>query len=577
MVTTPRPPPDEPASDLQQIVALGDRLSGALDEKSLAEICTMAAPRLLGARVVCYLSDALRRCQGATPVWDDDTLVVLRSTAVQTVAVAGRVAHLEPGAIPPAIIEGLAAGEVALAAPLWVQRDLAGVLVAVVPGDGPRPRAMLAALAQLASSSLGALRLVMQVREQARELEAQLDRRTRDLKLLEQRLMTSDRLATIGMLAAGIGHEVANPLATVMLNNGALNNRLARAGLPAGALTEAQRLLAENDEALERIRGIVGELRTFARKDDESMQPLDLRAVIESSLRLCRAQLRGIEVKTELPMLPVVSGSGPRLTQVLLNLLVNAAQALGGVDKPRIAVIADVVGDEVRVTVADNGPGVPPDVRARIWDIFFTTKAPGEGTGLGLAIARDIVRRHGGRVELDETPGGGASFRLFLPRRAVTAAEEGARPRTPSSPAIKPARRKPSAPAIAVPAPGAPVARPRLLIVDDEVMILRALERELAADFEVITVASGDEALRVAGGARFDAVLCDLNLVNESGIDVCRRLAAMDSTTPGRTIFMSGAPLSSRLRAQLGQLPAQFVTKPFDMSALLKMLRELAG
>jgi CheY-like chemotaxis protein/two-component sensor histidine kinase len=375
-------------------------------------------------------------------------------------------------------------------------------------------------------------------------------------------------MATLGMLAAGIGHEISNPLATVMLNNGALTNRLARAGLPAAPLTEAQRLLAENDEALDRIRSIVGELRTFARK-------AQLRAIVESSIRLCRAQLRGIEVKLELPMLPVVRGSSARLGQVLLNLLVNAAHALAGTEKPRIWVNASTMGDEVMVVVTDNGPGVPPELAVRVFDMFFTTKGPGEGTGLGLGIAKDIAERHGGRLELESKPGAGASFRLILPVRAVESTET--RPRAPSSPAIKPARRKPSLPALASQPPTSSEPRPRVLIVDDEVMILRALERELATDFEVVAVSSGDEAVAAWGKSRFDAVLCDVNLVGESGLDVSGRLAAIDPGCAQRTIFMSGGPSSAKVRQTVAAAPGRFVAKPFDMVALVKLIRGLVA
>jgi signal transduction histidine kinase/ActR/RegA family two-component response regulator len=566
-----------------QLAALGDRLGGVIDEKALAEICLTAGARLVGAQAMAYLSDQVCRAHatvGRPPAWDDDTLAVLRSTALQAIAVGGRAGALAAEAIPPGLLTTLAPGQTVIAAPLRHQRELVGVLVAVVappsPGPGPGPHALpvLASLAQLASGCLGGMMLTERAREHTRELEVQLEKRGREVRLLEARLISSDRMATIGMLAAGIGHEIANPLATVMLNNGALNNRLARAGLPAGLLTESQRLLAENDEALDRIRGIVSELRTFARRDDDSMQPLDLRAVVESSLRLCRAQLRGVDVKVELPALPVVSGSSSRLAQVLLNLLVNAAQALGGMDKPRIVVGAELAPDEVHVTVADSGPGVPEDVRERIWDIFFTTKGPGVGTGLGLAIARDIAARHGGRLELGVSPLGGAMFRLVLPRRAGATADE-ARPKTPSSPSIKPARRKPSAPSL--PAMLDAIApRPRLLIVDDEVMILRALERELGSDFEVVTALSGDEAVRHAEARRVDAVLCDLNLVAETGLDVTKRLAGLDAGVLARTVFMSGAPLTTRLRQQLQSTPSRFVSKPFDMTALTRLLREIS-
>jgi len=313
-----------------------------------------------------------------------------------------------------------------------VRRDPVGVLVVVMPkGDEP-PRALLALLAQQASSALTALRSGELLRDEARRLESQVDLRTRELRRAEAQLMASDRLATLGTLVAGIGHEITNPLATVMLNNGALSARLARAALPAGVLTEAQRLIAENDEALERIRAVVSELRTFSRRDDESVLALDLRPIVESSLRLCRAQLKGVELRVELAGLPAVRGSASRLGQVFLNLFVNAAHAVAQTTGPRIEVRGVAENGEVKISVADNGPGVPDEVRAHIFDMFFTTKAAGEGTGLGLAIVRDLVERHGGRVELESRAAGarGAVFNVILP---ALAREAPSRVNTPSS------------------------------------------------------------------------------------------------------------------------------------------------
>ncbi len=563
MLKQPRPASEGPLVDVPQVVALGERMAGAADERALAEIATLASPGLLGTSVVCWLTDRVELTNGVE--WDETSRLVLRRAALATLPRPSRATHLAADSLPPAVAETLG-GLGLLIAPLRVQRDLVGVLVCAVAEDDERVPLLLAALAQLASGCLGGMRSAELLKDEARALEAQLEQRTAELRRAEQQIIVSDRLAMLGTLVAGIGHEITNPLATVMLNNGALVNRLARAGLPPGLLTEAQRLVAENDEALERIRGLVNELRTFARKDDESMQALDLRPVIDSALRLCRAHLRHVDLHVELPVLPVVRGSAARLGQVFLNLLVNAVHAVGGASHPRVEIRAVVNGDKVRIGVSDNGPGVPEAVRARIFEMFFTTKAVGEGTGLGLAIAQDIVTRHGGQIELGPGLGGGATFWVVLP--AVDLEATGAkRPGSPSSPSIKPARRKPSLPQV-TPRP----ARARLLIIDDEVMILRALERELENDFDVTTARTGDEAVAAAGSMKFDVVLCDLNLAGENGQEVVKRLDAAAAGTSTRTVYMSGGPVDSKPRGA-ALVPARFVSKPFQVPALLLVLR----
>jgi signal transduction histidine kinase len=558
--------PDVQPASLQALGALGERLAQVTDETALADLATAAAPSLLGARVVGWLTEAHERCAGAD--WDETSRLVLRRAALAAPLRAGRCVVLEAAVLPPTIASALAGGAV-VAAPLRMQRDPVGVLVAVLDRPDTQAQTLLAMLAQLASSCLGGLRMADLLRSEARELESQLDARSRELRRAEQQIINSDRLATLGTLVAGIGHEITNPLATVMLNNGALVNRLARAGLPAGLLTEAQRLVAENDEALERIRGLVGELRTFSRKDDDSMHPIDLRPVIESALRLCRAHLRHVDLHVELATLPAVRGSASRLGQVFLNLLVNAAQAVHGAVQPRISLRATTVGERVRVGVADNGPGVPDAVRPKIFEMFFTTKAAHEGTGLGLAIARDIIVKHGGTIELESEAGAGATFWVDLPTLAADAAA-GSRRGLPSSPGIKPARRKPSMPHLAA----RPEPRPRLLIIDDEVMILRALERELDSDFEVVSARSSEEALVAVQAGRFDAVLCDVNLAGENGYEVVQRLDGLAAGLATRTVFMSGGPIAEKPRATGS---GKFVAKPFQVPALLQLLRGVAA
>lgn len=563
-------PSDAALADLKAVVSLGERLSSVADEQTLAVVCAGSTARLVGGPAGSFVTDRVLVAEGTT--CDARALEAVRGLALERFGAEDGVVSLPAARLPASAQAALASTgcRAVLAAPLRTQRDIVGALAVCLRQEDPRGRVLLAAIAQLASAFLGALRVIDALRAQTREVEALLEKRTRELRAAETNLIVTDRLAAIGTLAAGIGHEIANPLATVMLNNGALANRLARAGLPAGVLTEAQRLLAENDEALDRIRTIVGELRTFVRREEYAFSVIDVCTVVESAVRLARAQLRGVDVKLALTPVSPVKGSVPRLGQVFLNLLVNAAQALAGRSDGRIEVASEQRGAEVVLRVKDNGPGIAPEVLPRIFDLYFTTKAPGEGTGLGLAIAHDIVHRHGGRIEVDSVPGAGATFRVILPAQAQ------ARPpvRPPTSPSVMPGRRKPSSPAPPVPA----IARPRLLVIDDEPAILRALARELGEEFDVATAACGDAAAELAArGPRFDAILCDLNLVGETGIDVSARLAGIDPGAPERTIYMSGGSLSEAARTAAQRDPGRFVSKPFDMPALIQILKRVAA
>jgi signal transduction histidine kinase len=242
----------------------------------------------------------------------------------------------------------------------------------------------------------------------------------------EDLLRQSQKLETVGRLVAGVAHEVNNPLAFVRSNLNHLERvaqdaqkRLADGDRAAAAeLAELPAIVAECLDGIDRIKRIVDAMRRFSRPPGEEFAPLDVNEVVRVALRL--AELRRSErvaVETELaPGLPPVLGSATRLEQVALNLLVNAKQALEARDGGRIAVRTRLAGDIVQLEVSDDGPGIPEEHRERIFDPFFTTKGPEQGTGLGLSIAYDIVREHGGVLELRSRGDGGACFVAHLPR-----------------------------------------------------------------------------------------------------------------------------------------------------------------
>ena len=242
----------------------------------------------------------------------------------------------------------------------------------------------------------------------------------------ERLVRQSQKLETVGSLAAGIAHEVNNPLAFVSANLTHLARLAQRVAteLPAGSppdpeLAELPQIIAECIDGIERIGRIVDSMRRFSRAPSDDLAPVDLNAVVTAAIRLAELHPhRGVAVEAWLAEgLPAVQGSAQRLTQVFVNLLVNAKQALAGQSQGRITVRTHAVGDIVEVMVSDDGPGVPEGLRHRIFDPFFTTKGPEEGTGLGLSIAFDIVREHGGVLELLPGERGGACFLAHLPLR----------------------------------------------------------------------------------------------------------------------------------------------------------------
>ena len=229
------------------------------------------------------------------------------------------------------------------------------------------------------------------------------------------------KLETLGRLASGLAHEVASPVSYVVANLAEVR-RLATAlaeRKPAdeAEIAELPDLVADALEGVERIRAIVEDLRRFSRLPTGELEPVDVNDVVRASLRLARLQGRGGPAVDErlAEGLPPVRGSAHRLSQAVLNLLVNAAQAVADRPGGRVSVETRWTGAEVEIRVSDNGPGVPAEVRERIFEPFFTTKGAGEGTGLGLAIAAETVSDHGGRLELEPSAEGGASFSIRLP------------------------------------------------------------------------------------------------------------------------------------------------------------------
>jgi PAS domain S-box-containing protein len=367
----------------------------------------------------------------------------------------------------------------------------------------------------------------------------------------QRKLLLADRLAALGMLVAGIGHEINNPAAYVSLGVQQIARHLRRANREPAAEQRAtlERVLPILDDVsagVHRIAEIVGELKLFSRDpDDDAATPVDLNGIVRSAATLVQAELRSrARLRLDLGELPPAPGSWARLSQVALNLFINAAQAIapGAPERNEVAISTRLVGDEVRLEVRDSGCGIAPAALPRVFDPFYTSKPVGEGTGLGLAISYDIVRRLGGTISVESQLGRGSRFVVAVPRAAATVA----------------------------PLDRAAAAQPTgsVLVVDDERPLASAIARELGARMQVELVHSGGEALRALGRGRFDAVLCDLRMPDLSGAEVYRRTCARDREQAARFVFVTGAANAAGEAEFLEEAGRPVLEKPFAMAEL---------
>jgi signal transduction histidine kinase len=256
-------------------------------------------------------------------------------------------------------------------------------------------------------------------------LERRVEKRAQMLREKELQLANGERLAAAGTLAAGLAHEINNPIAFVLANLNHLqalrkeqDSETALRKEP-DSETEIEEVLTETQEGIQRLRAIVDELLRLARTGDRVSEPVQLARVVESVLPIVRHEARGkVRIETSLAYAPLVNGDPGRLGQVVLNLIQNAIHALSAGERGgmvRVSVAAVTGG--VELLVEDDGPGIPDHVLPRIFEPFFTTKRNGEGTGLGLAVTGEIVTRHGGTIDVETSPSG-TLFRVTLPAAA---------------------------------------------------------------------------------------------------------------------------------------------------------------
>jgi PAS domain S-box-containing protein len=376
------------------------------------------------------------------------------------------------------------------------------------------------------------------------------------------RLSAADRLASLGTLAAGVAHEINNPLAYVLANLSLLSDSMPSvlAGKGAASAPKIESMLGDAREGAKRIQSLVRDLRVLAHPDRESVTGVDAREVIASCLRIAGNEIKQrARLVTQLADVPPVAGNEARLGQVVLNLVINAAQAIpeGRVDQNEIRIsLYRAASGDVAIEVSDSGGGIPEAILGHIFDPFFTTKPIGVGTGLGLAICHGIVHALGGELTVENRIPHGATFRVILPvwRSVATtlAASSGDDAR--------------------------PIDRMRILVVDDEPRMCRTLELMWNREHEVATATSASVALeRLKAGEPFDAIFCDLMMPGMTGMKFYEALSVDRPELVPRVVFTTGGAFTPASREFVERVPNKCLEKPFDMRQLDEILRTLGA
>ncbi len=377
-------------------------------------------------------------------------------------------------------------------------------------------------------------------------------------RALQAKLLEADRLSTFGMMAAGLAHEINNPLAYVASNLELLDRQLVdlEGKLDGGSTKPLQEAVAAARHGAARMRDIVRGLKTFSRIDQDGKTAVDLARVADLAIEVASHQIgQRARLVRDYAKAPRVPGNESRLSQVFMNLLVNAAQAIApgaaADNEIRVRIFTDQAG-RARVEVSDTGSGIEPEHLGRIFDPFYTTNPTGEGTGLGLSICHGIVKELGGDIEVTSTSRKGTTFALSLP--AVDASEAELRP------ASEPKQR-------------AVTTRKRICVVDDEARYAESLRMLLGYDHDVALAPSAERALELlSGGQAFDVIVCDLMMPGKTGMDLHDELTGPSRE---RMIFLTGGATTERAREFLARPDIRYLEKPVELPILEAMIEEV--
>jgi signal transduction histidine kinase len=385
-----------------------------------------------------------------------------------------------------------------------------------------------------------------------------LDDETRDLY---HQLLQAEKMAALGQTISGVAHELNNPLATIL----SWAERLSQQPTVDDSVRRGiDTILSESERAARIVRNLL----TFARKRQTTRAMVDVNQVVRETLALRAYEQRVTNVAVIDALaagLPQVFADGHQIQQVLLNLIINAEQAMLSANGRGIIVARtwhDIQEECVILEINDDGPGVPEDLQPKIFDPFFTTKEVGKGTGLGLTVAYAIVQEHGGRIRLESRPTG-ASFYVELPVTGI---------KLPPAPV---SRGRPEGAAARTTRPVASVAGASILVVEDEAALASAVTEALKdAGFVVERAADGEEALARVKAQTFDLVICDLKMPRLDGQSFYRALSSAAPSLSKRVIFVTGDVAETDAEAFLEESGCRWLAKPFRLGDLLRAVRD---
>jgi PAS domain S-box-containing protein len=412
--------------------------------------------------------------------------------------------------------------------------------------DGPWRWLEATGTNQIGNSAVNGIVINARDISEAKDAEEEIARQRENLHQRE-------KLAAMGSLLAGVAHELNNPLSIVVGRATMLQEE---------AADEVTRTVADKIRAAaERCARIVKTFLSMARQRKPEQSVLTLNTILNDCLDMLGYGLRtaGITVEKKLALdLPSIRGNADQLHQVFLNLIVNAQQAMESQPQPRrLNIVSDRHGGQVRIRIMDNGPGIAPAIRSRIFDPYFTTKPSGSGTGVGLAVSLGIVESHNGSLTVECPPEGGAVFQVLLPIQTADAQPEPAEAVLPE-------------PAIA--------AGPRVLIVDDEPEVGALLADILSRDAAGIEVAaSGQEALQLLVKREYDAILTDLRMPEMDGPELYRQIEQRWPQRARRVAFITGDALSPTVQTFLAGTGQPYLEKPFVPAEVRKVVQEIVA
>jgi len=542
---------------------------------AIVAVIVVIALGIIGARVLYSLRADRRYAQ----LLEDEVANQTRSlmSSLAATASAERSLRLVMESVPDAIAVLDREGRV-------LDANAAGRSLVTVPGDGGQPRsgfewldstAARIARENLAAAFEGALRrfevpfqrpdgtegtsqvLYAPVREGERIPKVlALARDVTEQRRTQAQLQQAEKLAAMGQLVSGVAHEINNPAAII---SGFAQTLLL------DQLTPEQRETMQMmyDEAT-RIGRITSNLLAFARAGSKERTLVDLNDIVRRTFALRSYHLTTLNITVNLELDesdPKAWANGSEMQQMLLNLLINAEQALTGVTGRRaITIRTSAADDRVRLQVADTGPGVAADIQGKIFDPFFTTKPEGAATGLGLSICYGIVHDHGGRIWLDSEAGQGAVFTIELPRDART-------------------RQRITPPPMPAPqTPPVPEGRLSVLLIDDEEGLRRAVLSFLKRrGMHAVAVGDGADALKALRHERFDVIVSDVRMPGMSGREFLERLRQEHPAMVSRLVFSTGDTFATDTSALLREAGMPSLVKPYDFAKLEALLHEVVG